>query len=100
LTRLGPFSATNSPRHHAVLMVSRSSVGDTEGVISPDQYLAISINDKFRPNGIGNITPPQGVRIHDGQRGSRVRNPPFGDQPSRAKSIQPPLLDRCNIECS
>jgi len=64
-TRLGPFAATNSPRHHALLRVSRSSCGDAEGFISRDQYLAMSISDNVLPEGIGNITPPQGV-THDG----------------------------------
>jgi hypothetical protein len=31
-----------------------------------------------------------------GWRGGRVRNPAFGDQPSRAKSIQPFMPIRCN----
>ena len=31
-----------------------------------------------------------------GRRGSRVRNPAFGDQPSRAKNIQSLHLNRCN----
>ena len=50
----------------------------------------MSINRNVCSDEMGNIAPPQGVP-HGGRRGSRVRNPTFGDQPSRAKSIQRPL---------
>src|SRR6516165_8999597 len=35
-----------------------------------------------------------------GWRGSRVRNPAFGDQPSRANGIQSLMLNRCNVVIS
>jgi hypothetical protein len=35
-----------------------------------------------------------------GWRGSRVRYPAFGDQPSRANSIQSLMLNRCNVVIS
>jgi len=99
LRRLGPFSATNSPRHHASLRVIRSSSDEAKELPSRDQYLPMSIKDNFRPEGIGNITPPQGVRMMIGAAAG-CGNPTFGDQPSRAKSIQLPLPDRCNNELS
>ena len=96
LRRLAPFAAINSPRHHALLITSLSSCADAGGSIWRDQCLAISTTDSVRSDGIGYMHPRKVSRMV-GWRGSRVRNPAFGDQPSRADSIQSSVLNRCNV---